>query len=63
MTGKVLSPPLFSDSVSRTGQAAWANASSERAMSTSILSGWRLNPRSTRSFRNVALFATGMKLS
>src|ERR1700727_399887 len=36
--------------------AAWANASSERATSRSILSGCRLSPRSMRSFCDLALF-------
>src|ERR1700730_10187141 len=44
-------------------QAAWASSSIARAMSTSILSGCRLNPRPTSSFRDLALVATGIKLS
>src|SRR5713101_844923 len=43
--------------------AAWDNSSSERATSASTRSGWRLNPRSTRSFRDLAFVATGIKLS
>src|ERR1700677_4014371 len=44
-------------------QAAWDNSSSERATSSSTLSGWRENPRSTRPLRDLSFVATRIKLS